>query len=95
MNTNIRFTLSTSIALGLVSFAITSAIVAGVAAPATLAGFGLLAVYGMIEIAVVSYEAPRSVVPLPAQTAWPRQTERMATVIEFPSGGREAFARAA
>lgn len=95
MNTNIRSTVSTSIALGLISFSVTSALVSSVAAPATLVAFGLLAVYGMIEIAIVSYEGPRFVAPAPAGPMGTRQPALVGAVIQFPVTARQGLARAA
>lgn len=95
MNTNIRSTVSTSIALGLVSFAVTSALVSSVAAPATLVAFGLLAVYGMIEITLVSYEGPHFIAPASSEPADAPQAARPRAVIQFPVAARRDLARAA
>ncbi len=104
MNTTARSTLSTSTALGLASFTITSAFTAGAAAPATLLGFGLLAVYGLIEIVIVSYETPRFVtlstpVAVRAETARTvapaRRHIRVPALIEYPMAKNTVLARAA
>jgi len=93
MNTNIRSAVSTSIALGLVSFTVTSALVSSVAAPATLVAFGLLAVYGMIEITLVSYEGPHFIAP--SEPAGAQLAAPSRTVIQFPVTARQGLARAA
>ena len=95
MNTNIRSTLSTSISLGLVSFAITSALVASVAAPATVISFGLLAVYGLIEIAIVSYQAPRHPCSQHAATPSTHRSAHSGAIIRYPMGTCQGLARAA
>lgn len=54
MTTTIRSLLS----LILAAMTITSAFAFGVATPAMLISFGLLVAYGVIEIALVSYQSP-------------------------------------
>lgn len=61
MNNSIRRIVSSSIAAGLIAFTLVSAFAFGAVAPATLIGFGFLAGYGVLEIAVASYESPRFV----------------------------------
>jgi hypothetical protein len=95
MNTEIRSTLSTATALGLVSFVTTSAIVSSIAAPATVTGIGLLAVYGVIEIALASYAGPRFLGPLSAPSTESNGAPRAAVVVAFPSAGRRTLAHAA
>jgi len=95
MNTNIRFTLSASTALGLVSFVVTSALVSSLAAPATLVGFGLLAVYGMVEIAIASYASPRSTVSHHPVRTPARRVAATGAVLAFPMVARPTLARAA
>jgi hypothetical protein len=90
MNTRIHFILSASVSIGLASFAGISAFLLGVAAPATLLSFGLLAVYGMLEIAVLSYQSPRLVRLRPRAMA-----THTATIVNYPMEGASEVARAA
>jgi hypothetical protein len=55
MKTTAHAIISSATGLGLASFTIISFIIAGIAAPATVLSFSLLAVYGMCEIAVIDY----------------------------------------
>ena len=92
MTTNTRTTLSAT-ALGLVSFTATSAVLAGLFATPTVLGFALLAVYGVYEIAVLSYALPKpttSARPAPAPVAVIRTTRRVPALIEFPVASRTA-----
>lgn len=57
MNTNARHILSAT-GLGLLSFTVSSALISGAFAVPTLVGFALLAVYGTVEIASLSYASP-------------------------------------
>lgn len=92
MTTNIRTTLSSATALGLVSFTATSALISGLFATTTVVGFALLAVYGVFEIALLSYAAPKLTAarPAPAPAAVVRTTRRVPALIEFPVTSRTA-----
>ncbi len=84
MNTTARSLVSTSLALGLTAFTAIAAFTFGAAAPATVLGFGFLAAYGILEIAVVSYEPPRLV---SARRRAPRsaaEARPVAGMIEYP-----------
>jgi len=59
MKTTARFLLSAATGLGLAAFLVFSAFTAGANAPATVIAFALLAIYGMLEIAILSYATPR------------------------------------
>ena len=95
MTSSIRTTLSAATALGLVSFTATSALLSGPFATATLVGFAFLAVRGVLEIAILSYAAPRPLLPRPvAKTAVPvRVTRRVPALIEFTAIRRTAACR--
>lgn len=61
-NTTARFILSAASGLGLAAFTLISALILGPAARETLVGFSLLAIYGLLEIAILSYRTPRPMV---------------------------------
>lgn len=91
MTSKIRTALSAT-ALGLASFTLTSAAVSGLLATSTIAGFSLLAAYGVFEIACLSYAAPR---PLPVRAPVVRAApvvivRRVPAVIEYPVLARPA-----
>jgi len=59
MKTSLRSLLSATAGLGLSAFTIVSAFTAGFEAGSTVIAFSLLVIYGLLEIAMVSYAAPR------------------------------------
>jgi len=59
MTSSIRTTLSAATGLGLVSFIASSTLFAGLFATPALVAFSLLAAYGLLEIAILSYATPR------------------------------------
>jgi hypothetical protein len=59
MKTTARFIISATTGLGLTAFTLFSAFAFGSASTATVLGFAFLAIYGLLEIAVLSYAAPR------------------------------------
>ncbi len=61
MKTTARSIISAATGLGLAAFTIISAFTAGANASATVIAFALLAIFGMLEIAILSYSAPRFV----------------------------------
>lgn len=81
MNTTARSLVSTSLGLGLAAFTAIAAFAFGAAAPATLLGFGFLAAYGVLEIAVASYEPPHLV----SGRRRPETASTAAKVIAYPS----------
>ena len=95
MTTNARNTL-TAAALGLASFTVTSALVSGLFATPTVVGFALLAVYGMGEIALLSYAAPRSRptrLVKPARSVSVFRVRRVPALVEYPVFARRPVAR--
>ena len=84
MKTNSRSVVSAAAGVGLAAATIISAVATGIAAPATVISFGLLAIYGLLEIAVVSY-APR-------RAARSSALPRIADVVEFPTQNTQAQA---
>lgn len=87
--------LSATTGIGLTAFTIFSAFTANASTAVTATAFGLLALYGMVEMAILSYTPRRSasrsttlrVIAPPAATA------PMPTVVRFPA--RPTRARAA
>jgi hypothetical protein len=61
MHSTARKITSATIGLGLASLSVAFAFTIGVQAPATVLTFALLAIYGLAEIAIVSYAPRRSV----------------------------------
>ena len=61
MNTTARKITSATIGLGLAFLSVALAFTIGVQAPATIATFALLTIYGLAEIAIMSYTPRRSV----------------------------------
>lgn len=89
MNTTLRSIVSSTIALGLVAFTVISAFAFGAAASPTLLGFGFLAAYGILEIAVASYEGPEF-------ASARRHPESHPAIVEYPQPrDTEEIARAA
>jgi len=89
MTTSIRSTFAAATALGLVSFVTSSAVFAGLFASPTLVGFSLLAVYGVAEIAALSYATPH--VRTARRVAAPVATRRrVPAVVEYPVPVRAA-----
>lgn len=84
MKTTARTFLSSITGLGLAVFTIASVLFAGLAAYTTVLGFSFLALFGMAEIAILSYRTPATVFggrpprPAPAHSAnvvvFPRQS---------------------
>ena len=95
MNTRIHSILSASAALGLASFTSVSAFVLGVAAPATLLSFGLLAVYGLLEITLVSYQSPRLIRRSPRAVAPTVRARGGVSIVHFPAEPAQEVLRAA
>lgn len=96
MTSTLRSTLSASIALGLASFTLTASFVLGAADPATVLGFGLLAAYGVAEIALIAYREPRSIVaPRPVSTTRAQTRSTPGAILTFPVSARAQLARAA
>jgi len=96
MTSSIRTTLSAATALGLVSFIASSTLFSGLFATPTLVAFSLLAVYGLLEIAILSYATPhaltnRRVAVAVAMTPVPA-VRRVPAVIEYPVLRRPANA---
>ena len=96
MTTSTRTTLSAATALGLVSFITSSTLFAGLFATPTLVAFSLLAVYGLLEIAILSYASPRvhasrahAIAIAPARTV-----RRVPAVVEYPVITRPVVCRA-
>jgi hypothetical protein len=92
MTTSIRHTTSAATALGLVSFTASSALFSGLFATPTLVAFSLLAVYGLLEIAILSYATPHERALRPASAAIARipTVRRVPAVIEYPVFRRPA-----
>lgn len=59
MKATARKLFSAATGLGLAAFTLISAFTAGFDGATTVVAFALLAIYGLIEIALVSYAAPR------------------------------------
>lgn len=97
MTSSIRSTLSTATALGLASFLASSAMFAGLFATPTLVAFSLLAAYGVLEIAILSYAMPRPRTARPAAPAPVRRptVRRVPAVIEYPVFRRPSLLRRA
>lgn len=95
MNTNIRSTLSTAAALGLVSFITTSVLVSSIAAPATVAALGFLAVHGVVEIAIASYAGPRLIRRSSTRPDAAVTKGRAGAIIAFPAAAGQPLAQAA
>ncbi len=96
MTTSTRTTLSAATALGLVSFIASSTLFAGLFATPTLVAFSLLAVYGLVEIAILSYASPR-VRPAranPIAIVPARAVRRVPAVVEYPAITRPVVCRA-
>lgn len=88
MNTRARSLLG-SLGLTLAIFAVVSAFTLGAAAAPTLISFGLLAIYGLVELTVLSYASPGYI--------FLEREEPAATgeVIEYPATTRAPIDRAA
>ncbi len=85
MTTHARTALSAT-ALGLASFTATSSIASGLFATPTMLGLALLAVYGMLEITLLSYAMPRKAAtrsPAPAAVRL-NIVRRVPALIEYP-----------
>lgn len=95
MNMHARTALSAT-ALGLASFTATSAVVSGLFAAPTVVGFSLLAVYGLVEIALLSYAMPRKAPSRPSAPAPVRLgvVRRVPALIEYPVIRRREACRA-
>ncbi len=59
MKTTARTVLSAAAGFGLAAFTLVSAFTAGINGSTTVIAFSLLAIYGLLEIAMLSYAAPR------------------------------------
>lgn len=97
MKTSAHSVISTTTALGLATFSIASAFTAGAAAPTTIVAFGLLAIYGLIEIAILSYTEPRvigSVVRTTPRATAARRLVRVPALVEYPAVKRPDLAPA-
>lgn len=92
MTSSLRHTLSAATALGLVSFTTSSAVFAGLFATPTVVAFSLLAVYGVFEIAILSYATPRvaKARPVAVPVAPVPTVRRVPAVIEYPELRRSA-----
>ena len=88
MKTTFRSVLSATIALGLAAFTIFSALAAGLPASVTAAAFGLLAVYGLLEMMLLSYAVRPAVVRSAARrtTAAQPVIVRVPALVEYPVG---------
>jgi hypothetical protein len=88
MNTTVRFCLSI-FALAAGAFTIAASVFAGPAASVTVFSFGVLAVYGLLEIALVSY-VPASPVRVrklpPVTTPAVARRARVSAVVEYSAG---------
>jgi hypothetical protein len=74
--------LSATTGISLTAFTTISAFTANASASVTATALGLLAIYGIVEMMILSY-APRRSVTRPARL--PSATAKTATVIEFPA----------
>lgn len=92
MTSSIRHTFSAATALGLVSFITSSAVFSGLFATPTIVAFSLLAAYGVLEIAMLSYATPheRALRPAAVAIARVRTVRRVPAVIEYPVFRRPA-----
>jgi len=90
MKTTARSIISATTGLGLTAFTLFSAFAYGTPAPATVLGFAFLSIYGLLEIAVLSYASPRfelrpaSVRPAPAMTSMPKLAG-VSAIVEMPA----------
>lgn len=89
MKTSARFILSSVTGLGLVACTVISAFTFGAAATSTVIAFSLLSVFGLVEIAVLSY-TPRRFVVRPVVTVRPatvtrRNYVRVPALVEVPA----------
>lgn len=90
MKTSFRSILSAVTGLGLAAFTFISAFTVGVDAPATVLAFSLLTVFGLVEIAILSYmprrllARPRALQPLRVTQARPIRV-RVPALIEVPA----------
>jgi hypothetical protein len=81
MKTTARSLLSAVTGLGLATFMLISAFTFGANAPATVIAFSLLVIYGLLEIAILSYSTPRFVTRRVA-------TRRSPTLVGLPGYSR-------
>jgi hypothetical protein len=98
MKTTARFIISAATGLGLAAFFLVAAFAAGANAPVTVIAFALLAIYGLLEIAILSYSTPRFVTRPVAVRRTPtlvtaRGFARVPAIVEMP--GRSMPRRAA
>jgi hypothetical protein len=83
MKITTRFLLSATTAISLTAFTLFSAFSASASTPVSATSFGLLAIYGLVEIAIHSYAPRRSAirsVTLPVVAPQPAPV-----VVEFPA----------
>ena len=90
MKTSLRSLLSAVTGLGLVAFTLISAFTAGADAAATFLAFSLLTVFGLVEIAILSYTprryALRPIAPQPLRATVARPVRvRVPALIEVPA----------
>lgn len=88
MNTSLRSLLSAATGFGLAGFTVFSASTAGILADTTVIAFSLLAIYGLLEIAMISYTAPRFVsrnARRAAATVTTPELARVSTLVTMPS----------
>jgi hypothetical protein len=95
MTSTTRSTLSAATFFGLVSFVLSSAIFSGLFALPTMVGFSLLAAYGVLEIAVLSYAGPHFIEPRCDREAIAAPARPVSAVIAFPVSHRAGYRAAA
>lgn len=95
MTSTTRTTLSAATFFGLVSFVLSSAFFAGLFAIPTVVGFSLLAAYGVVEIAVLSYSGPHFVALRAEREAVAVQARPAPALVAFPVSHRIEYRAAA
>jgi hypothetical protein len=94
MKTTARTILSATTALGLSAFTLITVFTPGVSASIPATGFGLLVVYGLLEMMILSY-APRRPITRPANlrvVAPENATVFVPPSVEYPSCAQRACA---
>ena len=95
MTSNIRSTLSAATFFGLVSFVLSSAFFSGLFAIPTVVGFSLLAAYGVVAIAELSYAGPRHIALRSEREDVEVPAAPKAALIAFPVSHRVGYRAAA
>ncbi len=94
MKTTARSIFSTTTALGLTAFTLIAACSPGASTSVTLTAFGLLVIYGLVEMALLSY-TPRRAIQRPATirvVAAQRTMVRVPARVEYASNSSRAMA---